>query len=82
MTTLLIHNATLIDGTGADPRPATAILVEDGRITRIAPASALKPPRDAAVIDAAGRFLLPGLTDAHVHFAATDEYFGLSWCMD
>jgi len=72
MPSLLIHNATLVDATGADPRPAVSVLVEDGRIAHIAPAASLKPARDAAVIDAAGRFLLPGLTDAHVHFAATE----------
>src|SRR5438093_9811522 len=72
MTSLLIHNAALIDGTGADPRPGVSVLVEDARIARIAPASALKPDRETTVIDATGRFLLPGLTDAHVHFSATE----------
>jgi len=72
MTSLLIHNATLIDGTGADPRDGVSILVEDDRIARIAPASGLKPEREATVIDATGRFLLPGLMDAHVHFSATE----------
>jgi len=72
MTSLLLHNATLIDGTGADPRAGVSVAVADGRITRIAPASSLKAKRDAAVIDCTGRFLLPGLTDAHVHFAATE----------
>src|SRR5439155_382737 len=71
MTSLFLHNATLIDGTGADPRPGVSVLVEDGRIARLAPASALKSDRDVTVIDATGRFLLPGLTDAHVHFSAT-----------
>src|SRR5438552_3267847 len=72
MTSLLIHNATLIDGTGADPRERVSILVENGLIARIADTSSLKPDRDTAVIDATGRFLLPGLTDAHVHFSATE----------
>src|SRR3989442_10886935 len=72
MTPLLIHNAALIDGTSADPRPGVSVIVEDGRIARIAPASAVKPDRDASVIDATERFLLPGLTDAHVHFSATE----------
>ncbi len=36
--TLLIHNATLIDGTGVDPRPGVSVLDEDGRIASIAPA--------------------------------------------
>src|SRR6266540_1723068 len=71
MPSLLLHNTTVIDGTGADPRPGVSVLIEDGRIARIAAASALTPEREATVIDAGGRFLLPGLTDAHVHFSAT-----------
>ncbi len=73
MASLLLHNATLIDGTGADPRAAVSVAVEDGRISRIAPSGSLKPEREATVIDCTGRFLLPGLTDAHVHFAATES---------
>ena len=72
MTTLLLHNATLIDGTGADPRSGVSVLVEDGRIARVAPAGAISKPADADVIECFGRFLLPGLTDAHVHFSATE----------
>src|SRR3990170_3865485 len=72
MPQLMLHNATLIDGTGADPRPRTSVVVEDGRIARIAPAPALSPAADARVLDLNGRFLLPGLTDAHVHFALTE----------
>jgi imidazolonepropionase-like amidohydrolase len=72
MTQSLLHNATLIDATGADPRPDVSVAVSDGRITRVAPASSLKAERGATVIDCSGRFLLRGLTDAHVHFAATE----------
>jgi imidazolonepropionase-like amidohydrolase len=70
---IFFHNATLIDGTGADPRPGISVAVENDRIVRIGPASALKPRRYATVIDCTDRFLLPGLTDAHVHFAATEN---------
>jgi len=73
VTQLHIHNATLIDGTGADARPGVSIAIEDGRIARIAHAQSLKAERDAVVIDATGRFLLPGLTDAHLHFGATES---------
>ena len=37
MTSLLIHNATLTDGTGADPRFGISVLDEDGRIARDGP---------------------------------------------
>ena len=70
---LLIHNATLLDGTGAEPRPGVSVLVEDGRIARIGAASGFPREAEARVIDAQGRFLLPGLTDAHVHFGLTEN---------
>ena len=41
MTALLLNDATLIDGTGADPRPHTSVLVEDGRIARVGAAGAI-----------------------------------------
>ena len=41
------------------------VFVDDGLIADIAPAGALQPR--GAVIDAAGRFLIPGLWDHHVH---------------
>ncbi|HWQ29178.1 MAG TPA: amidohydrolase family protein, partial [Dehalococcoidia bacterium] len=69
---LVLHNATLIDGTGADPRPAATVVVEGRSIVRIASAREFALPRDAEIIDLQGRFLLPGLTDAHVHFGLTE----------
>ena len=72
MTSLLLHNATLIDGTGADPRSGVSILVEGGRVARVGPAGAVAKPAEASAIECFGRFVLPGLTDAHVHFSATE----------
>ena len=47
MDELLLHNATLIDGTGADPRPRTSVLVEKGLIRQIGPAESISPPSTA-----------------------------------
>ncbi|HLT34820.1 MAG TPA: amidohydrolase family protein, partial [Enhygromyxa sp.] len=44
------------------------VLVEDGIITAVAEAGRVEVPDDAVVIDATGKFLLPGLVDMHVHF--------------
>lgn len=43
------------------------VLVEEGKITRIGPAVSLPIPEGARRIEASGRYLMPGLTDMHVH---------------
>ena len=68
MTALLLNDATILDGTGADPHPHQSLLIEDGRIARVATAGAIAAPDGSRVVDCAGRTLMPGLTDAHVHF--------------
>lgn len=69
---LVLHDAVLLDGTGADPRPGVSVVIEGRSIVRIAPTREFAIPRDAAVLDLGGRFLLPGLIDAHVHFGLTE----------
>jgi Tol biopolymer transport system component len=64
---LLITGATVIDGTGAAPSGRSDMLVENGRIARIAPAGSIHPGPGVEVIAAEGRFLLPGLVDLHSH---------------
>jgi imidazolonepropionase-like amidohydrolase len=64
---VVIINASLVDGARAFARNATVVL-RDGRISEIAEDAA--PPAGATVIDARGRFLLPGLIDAHTHVAS------------
>jgi len=61
--------ATLIDGTGAGPVPHATVVVRDGRIE--CAGSQCKAPAGAAVTDVSGAWILPGLIDAHVHFAQT-----------
>lgn len=65
---LVLRNARLIDGTGADPTEGVSILVEGGVIIKIGDV----PDRtDATVIDLQGKTLLPGFIDAHVHLTFT-----------
>jgi imidazolonepropionase-like amidohydrolase len=68
----ILHNVTVIDGTGADARSGVSVEVAEGRIAAVRPAADTPAHSDAQVIDLAGCFLLPGLTDAHVHFALTE----------
>ncbi len=64
---LLIRGARIIDGTGAAPRGLSDVLVENGRIARIAEAGAIAPDAGVEVVAAQGRVLMPGLIDLHVH---------------
>lgn len=66
---LIIQNTTLIDATGAPPRPSTTVVVEGRRIATIGPAAQVPLPPNAAVIDGSGKWLIPGLVDMHVHVA-------------
>lgn len=65
--TLLIHGATLIDGTGAAPQTGLVVLVRGRRIAAVGPREAVSVPPGTVEVDAKGRYLLPGLIDAHVH---------------
>jgi imidazolonepropionase-like amidohydrolase len=69
---VVFEHATLLDCTGRDPQPDTRVVVEDGRIRRIAASTGPAGPRDATVVDCQGRTLMPGLLDAHVHLASLD----------
>lgn len=63
--------ATFIDGTGAKPIEDASIIVEDEKIKEVG--KALDAPRDAEVIDVAGRTLMPGLIDSHVHLCSNGD---------
>ncbi len=66
---LVIRNATLIDGTGKPPQPNQQILIVHGAIQEIGPK--VNPPDKAQEIDAAGKFVIPGLIDARVQLNAS-----------
>ena len=65
---LAIVGATLIDGTGAAPVTDSAVVVQNGRIKAVGTRNKVRIPKHANVIDAKGKFLLPGLWDMHAHF--------------
>jgi imidazolonepropionase-like amidohydrolase len=66
---VVFAGATLIDGTGAAPVPHATVVVADGRIE--CAGKECKAPPGAPVTDVSGAWILPGLIDAHVHFAQT-----------
>jgi imidazolonepropionase-like amidohydrolase len=66
-TAIAIVGPTLIDGTGRPPIPDAVIVIEAGRISRLGPRAATQVPPDATVVDARGKFVIPGLADMHNH---------------
>ncbi|MGH7693669.1 MAG: amidohydrolase family protein, partial [Gemmatimonadaceae bacterium] len=83
---LVIQNARIIDGSGKAAGPARDILVERGRITRIADAGTL-PTTGRRALNAEGRFVMPGLMDLHAHVYRPEllpgfSYFGVTTVRD
>ena len=65
-TITLVH-ATLIDGTGAPERPGITVVLAKDRIAEIGRDEEIRIPDGAHIVDARGKFLIPGLVDMHVH---------------
>jgi imidazolonepropionase-like amidohydrolase len=66
---LVLQHVSVIDGTGRALQPDQTVVIVAGRITAIGAASRIKFDKSAHVIDARGKFLIPGLWDMHVHLA-------------
>ena len=63
---IAILGATLIDGNGGSPISDAVVLVEGERIIATGNRAVPVPPR-ARIIDASGKYVIPGLMDANVH---------------
>ena len=66
--TITIAGATLIDGTGAPPVEDAVVIVRGDRIERAGSRQDVPVPEGGEVIDATGKFLIPGLVDLHNHY--------------
>lgn len=64
---LLLTHAALIDGTGSPVQRDTTIEIVGQRIAAVYPSGSQRSPKDAEVRDLAGKYVIPGLIDAHVH---------------
>jgi imidazolonepropionase-like amidohydrolase len=66
-STLVFIHVNIIDATGAPVQPDMTVIVRGQRIVEIAKSGQAKIPADAKVVDASGKYLIPGLWDMHVH---------------
>ncbi|HEY5623099.1 MAG TPA: amidohydrolase family protein, partial [Gammaproteobacteria bacterium] len=65
---LVIDGGTLIDGNGGEPLEDSVVVIEGNQIVAIGESGDVDIPEGADVIDATGRFVLPGLWDAMVSY--------------
>jgi hypothetical protein len=64
-------HVNVIDATGSPVQPDMTVVVEGQRIIEVGKDGHVQIPKNAQVIDARGKYLIPGLWDTHVH-----EIFG------
>ncbi len=64
---LALVGGTLIDGTGADPLPDAALVVQGERILAVGSRAEVTIPPDARVVELDGATVLPGFINTHVH---------------
>src|SRR6266700_5549052 len=61
---LVIQGGTLIDGNGGAPVPNSVIVIQGNRITAVGRAGQVQIPAGSQVINAAGKWITPGLIDS------------------
>lgn len=59
--------ATIIDGSGAQPLSDGVLLIRDGRIVSVGPKDEISIPKEASTTDVSGKFIIPGIINAHGH---------------
>ena len=60
--------ATLFDGTGADPVENAVMIVMGDRILEVGAREEIEIPDYLPVVDVSGKWIVPGLIDAHIHY--------------
>lgn len=66
---LVFRDANVFDAENARMMPHTTVVISGNRIQAVAPDATATIPANAEIIDAAGKAVLPGLWDMHVHLS-------------
>ncbi len=69
---LVLTHLAIVDVTSGRANPDMTIVVEGARITAVGKSGSVKVPPGAQIMDASGKYLIPGLWDMHAH-ALTDN---------
>lgn len=65
--TISLTHVTIIDVENGAKRDDQTLVIKDGKIAKIGPASTVATPADSEIVDGSGKYLIPGLWDMHVH---------------
>jgi imidazolonepropionase-like amidohydrolase len=76
---LALVGATVVDGSGRAPLRDAVIVIRGSHIDTIVPASTFEPPRRMTVVDVHGKWIIPGLIDAHAHVSRWALRRYLAW---
>jgi imidazolonepropionase-like amidohydrolase len=68
-------HVAVIDAAGTPVRTDMTVVITGNRITELGPSSNAQVPTGARVVDATGKFLIPGLWDMHTHWYRYDKTF-------
>ncbi|MBA4185328.1 MAG: hypothetical protein H0X49_15160, partial [Acidobacteria bacterium] len=64
---LVFNRVTVIDMIGGKSQSDMTVIIEGNRISAVGKTGKVRVPKNAQVVNAAGKFLIPGLWDMHVH---------------
>ena len=67
---IVIEGGTLIDGGGGPPLEDSVVVITGNRISAVGRKGKVRYPKDARIIQASGKYVMPGLIDLHVHYQA------------
>lgn len=72
-STIAFVNANLLPMTGAGLLSGQTLLIKNGKIDAVGLAGDIEVPTGTRVIDAAGKYIMPGLAEMHAHIPVPQE---------
>jgi imidazolonepropionase-like amidohydrolase len=79
---MAITGATVFNGTGSEPILNGVVVIRNREIECVGSRDACTVPEEAVIIDGTGKYITPGLVDAHVHFFQTGFFDSRPDAMD
>lgn len=70
---LAITHVSVIDATGTAAQADMTVVIVDHKIAGVSKSASADVPRNAKALDGTGKFLIPGLVDAHLHLTGAGE---------